>query len=266
MALGTWTRVGEVNGQWTCVSRRGASWEWSCGKCGRIRVGMRKEINKRPACGKCQRARPRVNVDVGFVSKTGWRLLGLADQGYRWACDGCGRYPWAGTRREAKDHARCAACTKVAADAEMAQRMGEQRACATCGQVRPGPEYRRGKTKARWHADCLACAKARWARMTAVHGKRYLQERKARVFDKLGRACFCCGETRERLLSVDHLNDDGAKVRREKLYTDSWTEVEKNAYDPSRYAIACFNCNMARGIHGVCPHQEERAAAVTHMG
>lgn len=75
-----------------------------------------------------------------------------------------------------------------------------------------------------------------------------------KVIDAYGGKCACCGEAETAFLTIDHVNDDGAQHRRElpqlKLYV--WLIAQGF---PEGFQILCANCNMAKGIEGMCPHQ-----------
>lgn len=73
-----------------------------------------------------------------------------------------------------------------------------------------------------------------------------------------GGACGCCGETQEEFLSIDHINNDGAKHRREIGGGGGSTIYQwlKNEGYPRGFQVLCFNCNMAKGFYGQCPHSQ----------
>lgn len=68
--------------------------------------------------------------------------------------------------------------------------------------------------------------------------------------------CVCCGETLIEFLTIDHINNNGAKHRDiigksgHALY--DW--LIKNNF-PEGYQVMCWNCNWAKS-HGGCPHQK----------
>lgn len=84
-----------------------------------------------------------------------------------------------------------------------------------------------------------------------------------KVFTAYGGKCVCCGETNPLFLTLDHINGDGAKHRKEignngprgansdKTYR--W--AIKNNY-PNTLQILCFNCNCGKQRNGgvLCPH------------
>lgn len=72
--------------------------------------------------------------------------------------------------------------------------------------------------------------------------------------------CACCDEDIIEFLTIDHIDGNGAEHRRslskgrkscgKTIY--SW--LRRNNY-PSGFQVLCFNCNWAKGVYGVCPHQ-----------
>lgn len=79
---------------------------------------------------------------------------------------------------------------------------------------------------------------------------------KQRVYDHYGSACACCGEANPAFLTIDHVNNDGAKHRREigmgsKIY--GW--LIKHDFPPG-FQLLCANCQLGKlRNNGVCPHQ-----------
>ena len=70
--------------------------------------------------------------------------------------------------------------------------------------------------------------------------------------------CACCSEPRIEFLAIDHINEDGAKHRKEVGVTRAiFNWLKKNKY-PKGFQVLCYNCNMAKSFYGECPHVEER--------
>lgn len=74
--------------------------------------------------------------------------------------------------------------------------------------------------------------------------------------------CACCGERNLLFLTLDHINNDGARHRSE-LYgkrvrsngSKILTWVIKNNY-PDGFQVLCMNCNWGKHRNkGVCPHK-----------
>ena len=85
------------------------------------------------------------------------------------------------------------------------------------------------------------------------------------TFDAYGGAiCKCCGETERHFLTIDHLNNDGAKERREMNNRGGYAFYAKlrTRGFPSGYQVLCFNCNMAKGHHGICPHMKTESTSM----
>jgi len=83
-------------------------------------------------------------------------------------------------------------------------------------------------------------------------------KKKKAVFDYYGWECKCCGETIPQFLTIDHVNNDGAKVKKYGKRLSGhilYHEIIKENF-PSKYRILCWNCNSGRHMNkGVCPHE-----------
>ena len=68
--------------------------------------------------------------------------------------------------------------------------------------------------------------------------------------------CACCGESTYQFLTIDHINGGGHKHRKEiKIPLTRW--LYKNNC-PQGFQVLCMNCNLAKGMYGVCPHKGEK--------
>lgn len=85
----------------------------------------------------------------------------------------------------------------------------------------------------------------------AGYRKKLRKERRSQVFKKLGSVCKCCGLTDERFLTVDHVYGGGGKHRKRTSDIQILKEVLR---EPEKYQLLCYNCNMAKGVYGQCPH------------
>lgn len=91
------------------------------------------------------------------------------------------------------------------------------------------------------------------------------KHRKQRTMDYYGGKCVCCGEAGLVFLTVDHIDGNGAKHRKQiapnhkgrGLCGDLFYRwLEKNNY-PSGFQTLCYNCNIGKHRNGgVCPHQQ----------
>jgi hypothetical protein len=76
-----------------------------------------------------------------------------------------------------------------------------------------------------------------------------------------GNKCICCGESTRQFLAIDHINNDGAKHKRQNNLKSAqafYTWLRKNNYPKDNFQILCHNCNMAKGFYGACPHEINR--------
>lgn|SRR3990167_2632035 len=75
--------------------------------------------------------------------------------------------------------------------------------------------------------------------------------------------CVCCGEKEVLFLALDHINNDGAKHRKELKTSKnvaSGHRIYKWAKDnnyPPIFQILCHNCNFGKWRNkGICPHKQ----------
>lgn len=127
-------------------------------------------------------------------------------------------------------------------------RLTTNRQCVTCTSVLEPTD----KTR------CATC-------YAKYDGKVYNRRLKEEVFQHYGQGrCTCCGESELMFLQMDHMNNDGARERRElgvggsnKFYR--W--LKQQGFPPG-YQILCGNCNMGKHLNGgTCPHQSQKALA-----
>jgi len=80
-------------------------------------------------------------------------------------------------------------------------------------------------------------------------------KKKLMVLDRYGGKCKCCGEKDFHFLSIDHI-DGGGNQHRKAIHGGGvvlYAWLIRNKF-PGGYQVLCFNCNLAKGIYGVCPH------------
>jgi len=184
-------------------------------------------------------------------------------------------------------------------------RMTDQRTCKKCGETKAAAEfevYNKLRGWRRW--ECRACIKRRvqaWAAQskTVIHkvasNPAYLRNRENAIAAATrwnrehperrrktalahyyrmqhqamlaygGYVCACCGETEPLFLTLDHINGDGAEIRR-NIGTLGGTKLYKWLRDngwPPGYQVLCLNCNQGRYRNGgVCPHQQKGVTTI----
>jgi len=72
--------------------------------------------------------------------------------------------------------------------------------------------------------------------------------------------CACCGEDIMSILTIDHIDNNGAEHRREleKQGIDIYKWLKLNNYPKDNYQVLCYNCNIGKYRNdGVCPHTQK---------
>jgi len=71
--------------------------------------------------------------------------------------------------------------------------------------------------------------------------------------------CQCCGEQNILFLTLDHINNDGAKERKSLGWRGNgiaFYRLLKKLGFPDGYQVLCMNCNFAKmRTGGICPHK-----------
>ena len=90
------------------------------------------------------------------------------------------------------------------------------------------------------------------------NNNKWYDKRRYEMLSHYGLECACCGESKYRFLTIDHIEGGGTVHRKEmkgKTHIERW--LRKNSY-PEGFRTLCYNCNCTKGFFGVCPHQVER--------
>lgn len=74
-----------------------------------------------------------------------------------------------------------------------------------------------------------------------------------------GFKCNCCGESEPLFLTIDHVENDGAEMRKNGVHSRGGTQfyqwLRKNGF-PDGFQVLCMNCNLGKHRNGgVCPHK-----------
>lgn len=108
---------------------------------------------------------------------------------------------------------------------------------------------------------CKQCNNFRGAELREVHKEKLIQQRKVlnrklklEILQAYGNKCLCCNEKNIEFLTIDHINGNGSKHRKEVgSGTAFYHWLKKNNF-PEGYRVLCFNCNCSLGFFGYCPH------------
>ena len=88
----------------------------------------------------------------------------------------------------------------------------------------------------------------------ARYNKKMRLTRKAKVFELYGNKCanIECGDTRQEVLTIDHINNDGYIQRKiHKVGNQFYSWIIKNK--PIDLQLLCYNCNMTKAHTGKYP-------------
>lgn len=92
---------------------------------------------------------------------------------------------------------------------------------------------------------------------------RIVAELRRQVFNAYGGfKCACCGEENPLFLSIDHVDNDGAEMRKNGVHgrggTAFYQWIRKNSF-PGGFQVLCMNCNVGKHRNGgVCPHKQQK--------
>jgi hypothetical protein len=147
-----------------------------------------------------------------------------------------------------------------------------QKYCPSCRMV-VQRDWRRtlGAKYRRLHPDKVKESKRRTIEKyreryrTAAHESwvRHTTEARRTVFGHYSDGtfrCACCGESEYDFLTIDHVNNDGAKHRMELFGrrdaggVNLYRWLIKKEFPPG-FAVLCMNCNFSKGKHRICIHQ-----------
>lgn len=124
-------------------------------------------------------------------------------------------------------------------------------------------EYDRKRSKKYYRAhrgEKRAYRLANLDRIADMRRKRRIALRQETMNHYGGAICACCGENDLRFLTIDHINNDGAIIRKRfgNRCGGTYTyELLRRLNWPDGIQVLCWNCNCGRAMNnGVCPHKE----------
>lgn len=99
------------------------------------------------------------------------------------------------------------------------------------------------------------------------YGRKWRAQVKLEMLNALGRKCQCCGEDNPLFLTLDHVQNDGAKHRASFNSTNVeliYQQAKREGWPKDKYQLLCMNCNFARGHFGSCPHEEGKTSEMVY--
>jgi len=113
------------------------------------------------------------------------------------------------------------------------------------------------------HWDKCLQATYRWKKKnkdkTAAIARRCYAKLRSEIFSHYGNKCVCCGESQEKFLTIDHKDNNGGRWRRENPGHKNGHRLHlwiKRHHYPKNLQLLCWNCNVAKGLYGKCPHRD----------
>jgi len=158
--------------------------------------------------------------------RTEWRKRRLSE-GFCYNC---------GTRPHRPNMTTCERCASKSRELKRKYYNQHKKAglCHQCGQ--PAVE---GKMRCK---ECTTLANTR--------GKARLAALRNECLEAYGGKCQWCGEADRRLLTFDHVHNDGAEQRKDLKGPNSFLYwLRRNKY-PKSIQILCYNCNCAKQYSG----------------
>ena len=137
------------------------------------------------------------------------------------------------------------------------------RTCTTCGIDKEEEEFHYSyKKKGLRRSICRTCMSKYQRehkpqrRANANASNKRLRQEVLMYYSHGLMKCNCCGESQNRFLCMDHINNDGAKHRAKIGKSNLYKDLKSKGY-PTGFQVLCFNCNCGKAYnHGVCPHEE----------
>lgn len=158
---------------------------------------------------------------------------------------------------------RCPDCL-AAYQKEYAQKDRERHAGYSRNyRARLGDEYRDRLVRRRKEAIAAMTPEelAAFRRAESDKSARLTAELRKQVFAAYGgTVCACCGETEPLFLTIDHVDNNGAEMRRDGTHSRGGTAfyqwLRKSGF-PAGFQVLCMNCNLGKHRNGgKCPHHD----------
>lgn len=129
-------------------------------------------------------------------------------------------------------------------------------------------EYPDGFQTLCWNCNCGRhinsglCPHTSTVKEPASASSRSRRKLKVAAVAAYGGKCACCGETELTFLTIDHVDNDGAKQRANVTGNGRGTVMHRwlrqNNW-PTGFQVLCFNCNSGKQVNGQqCPHVVQR--------
>ena len=92
--------------------------------------------------------------------------------------------------------------------------------------------------------------------------KRWRDRVRRECIEAYGGKCACCGEAHHEFLTAEHKKGGGHAHRKSINGINFWYWLRKMGFPKRDFELRCWNCNLARGLYGYCPHEREKQSGV----
>ena len=144
----------------------------------------------------------------------------------------------------------------------------EQKTCRVCKRSLPIAVFpTENKKTGRLDTRCRECGtkyQVAWEKRNRAKRNSIVRKNcsvlKSEMIDAYGGMCVCCGESRFEFLSIDHVRGNGSRQRREAIGKGHlngsafYRWLKRNGWPKEEFRLLCYNCNLALGLYGRCPH------------
>jgi hypothetical protein len=111
---------------------------------------------------------------------------------------------------------------------------------------------------------CVSCGKSpvlvkTWCEECREYTREWDKKQKDEVFAAYGGyKCNCpgCSETHPEFMTIDHIDGNGSRHRREANIKSMYRWLKKNNFPPG-FQVLCMNCNFVKRHGKTCPHLRE---------
>lgn len=145
-------------------------------------------------------------------------------------------------------------------------RIVQTKKCPKCNEVKSLDEFYQDRSTSKglssWCKQCMIARVLQWQKDNSAKKRETNKASYAKlrllVLDHYSNglmSCACCGESTIEFLTLDHVNNDGAKHRKEIGKNSIWRWLTQHNL-PEGFQVLCWNCNSAKGYYGECPHQK----------
>lgn len=155
---------------------------------------------------------------------------------------------------EADNTAHCGPCRSL-----RREKMKSSKICTICERRKSLPNITKcDKCRTRTNKNDSKYAKEKRIKDPAYFKNKDVREYKRlrqQVLGVYGTSCACCGESIEEFLTIDHIDGNGNKHRREIGQAKLYAWLKRNGF-PKNFQTLCASCQLGKE-KGFCPEKHK---------